>query len=526
VGRVAGRGQGEGARTQNTDRLTPPPNAHEQNNGARSPANRHALWLAALAALTLVRLVAAAIAPLAPDEAYYWIYSRALAPGYLDAPPMVALWIRAGTHLAGQGALGVRLLGPLAGAVGTLLLYDAANRLSPARGAGLAAALFLNATLLFGSGTVIMTPDTPLLFFWTACLWALARLLRSNHPAWWLAIGLFAGLALASKYTAVLLWLGIGLWLLAAPSQRRWWRSPALWAGSLLGAAMFLPVVLWNAHHHWASFLRQGGRVEDWHPARAAQFLAELIGSQFGLATPILFVLLVAGAAWAVRRARRERDPAAVLLCALILPGAVLFLQHALGDRVQGNWPAILYPAASIAAAGLDTQRWIRWRKPAVALGFAITLLVYLQAATFALPLPARADPVARQLAGWPELARSVDAIRRAQGAACIASDEYGTAAELARALPPDVVALAVGRRWRLFSLPPPPGNEGSCILVRRPGGSPPAGWRVADPLGGVSRISGTSTVQRFALWRVAEPLASLPAAILPHAPGQAIATR
>ena len=27
--------------------------------------------------------------------------------------------------------------------------------------------------------------------------------------AWWLAIGLFAGLAMASKYTAALLWLGI-----------------------------------------------------------------------------------------------------------------------------------------------------------------------------------------------------------------------------------------------------------------------------------------------------------------------------
>jgi 4-amino-4-deoxy-L-arabinose transferase-like glycosyltransferase len=72
------------------------------------------------------------------DEAYYWVWSRALAPGYLDHPPMVALWIRAGTALAGQTALGIRLLGPLSAAAGTWLLALAAEDLAPGKGAGLA----------------------------------------------------------------------------------------------------------------------------------------------------------------------------------------------------------------------------------------------------------------------------------------------------------------------------------------------------------------------------------------------------
>ena len=48
-----------------------------------------------------------------------------MAPGYLDHPPMVALWIRFGTALAGQTALGVRLLGPFAAALGSILLAQA-----------------------------------------------------------------------------------------------------------------------------------------------------------------------------------------------------------------------------------------------------------------------------------------------------------------------------------------------------------------------------------------------------------------
>jgi 4-amino-4-deoxy-L-arabinose transferase-like glycosyltransferase len=495
-----------------------------------TPTRRGAVLLASLVALTLLRLVVAGIAPLAPDEAYYWIFSRALAPGYLDHPPMVALWIRAGTAIAGQGALGVRLLGPLAGAIGSLLLFDAAERLSlpesPRREfgtrawrgqAGVAAAALLNATLLAGVGAVIMTPDTPLLLFWTGCLWALARLLHSGRPAWWLAVGLFAGLALASKYTALLLWLGIGLWLLWVPSQRRWWRSPMLWGGALLGVLIFLPVVLWNAEHGWASFLRQGGRVGAWQLARAGQFLAELVGGQIGLATPLVFLLFVAGAGWAARRTWQDRNPACALLAALTLPGAALFVQHAFGDRVQGNWPAILYPATAVAAAGLDSLRWRRLRWPAVALGLAMTLLVYVQAASFALALPPRIDPIARELAGWDGLAASVDAVRRAQGAGFVAADDYGVAAELARALPADATMLGVEPRWRLFRLPAAEVGDAAGILVRSAGGGEPVGWREARLVGEALRSSHGVAMQRFALWRVVGPLPSLPAVVLPR---------
>src|ERR1700739_4359839 len=114
------------------------------------------LIIAALVALTMLRLAIAANVPLAPDEAYYWVWSHALAPGYLDHPPMVALWIRLGTLIAGPGALGVRLLGPLSAALGSILLYDAAERLFPSRQAGAVAATLWNATLLAGVGAVIM----------------------------------------------------------------------------------------------------------------------------------------------------------------------------------------------------------------------------------------------------------------------------------------------------------------------------------------------------------------------------------
>src|SRR5262249_36556797 len=155
------------------------------------------------------------------DETYYWIWSRALAPGYLDHPPMVALWIRAGTELAGSRPLGVRLLGPVSALIGSLLLYDSARRLFRDERAGLTAVVLLNATLMVGAGTVIMTPDTPLLFFWTATMWVGARIAAGGSAGWWLLAGIFSGLALDSKYTAVFLPVGLSLYVL--------WASPG-WA--------------------------------------------------------------------------------------------------------------------------------------------------------------------------------------------------------------------------------------------------------------------------------------------------------
>jgi hypothetical protein len=235
--------------------------------------------LALLAAVTLLRLGVAAVVPLAPDEAYYWVWSRTLQGGYLDHPPMVAWFIRAGTLLAGEGAFGIRLIGPISIAVASLLLARAADSLFPDRRPGLLAAALFNATLLVGVGGILVTPDLPLLVFWTAALWALARLHASQDGRWWLAFGVLSGLALLSKYTAGLLGIGVLAWLLASRQAWRWWSDWRLWAGGALAVLVFLPVVLWNAAHGWASFARQGGRAGADEAGFTLRYLGELVAA-------------------------------------------------------------------------------------------------------------------------------------------------------------------------------------------------------------------------------------------------------
>lgn len=438
---------------------------------------------------------------------------------------MVALWIRLGTTLAGDTPFGIRLLAPLSAAAGSLLLVQATKDLLPGPGAarrGLIAAALMNATLLFGVGAVTMTPDTPLLFFWTLCLAALARLVATGQPRWWLAAGLAAGLALDSKYTAVLLAPALLLWVIAVPNLRAQLRRPYPWAAAAIAAALFAPVLAWNAEHQWASFAKQGGRAGDWQPARAAQFIGELVAGQIGLATPLVALLAAAAIALALRRAI-HRDPAWFLLAALIALPAAVFLQHALGDRVQANWPAIIYPAAAIAASALP-GRWPRLFTPAIASGLAITLLVWLQAIAAPFPLPRRLDPTLMRLGGWPGFAADIAAEAWRDKSAFVAADGYGDAAILARLLPPDLPVLGAESRWSSFALPAAAiaGVHGLLVRSARRADPPdPANWSDIAPAPDIVRARDGAIAETFHLYRVVgRPMTTATIVTLPRPTG------
>jgi 4-amino-4-deoxy-L-arabinose transferase-like glycosyltransferase len=456
---------------------------------------------------TGIRLLAAYM-PLSADEAYYRVWAHALAPGYLDHPPIIALWIRAGTSLAGETPIGIRLLSPFSVLLGSYWLLRAGEDLAPGQGVGVRAVWFLNATLLLNAGAVTATPDTPLLMFWVAALAALARLVRTGNANWWFAAGAAGGLAFDSKYTGALLAPATLAWLVAVPSLRPWLRRWQPYAALALAILLATPVLVWNATHHWASFARQGGRTGDWHFANALSHVAELVAGQVGLATPLLFALFAAGTILTLRHRAWQR-PATGLLAALTLVPACVFLQHALGDRVQANWPAIVYPSLALGAAMVPLA-FIQ-RAAATGVGLLLSGLVMLQAAASPFSLPRRLDFSLIRLAGWTELAHAADAARLAAKADCIAADEYGLASELAYHL--RVPVLGVEPRWALFALAPPPPACATVLLVRsaRRTDTVPRDIRGRpDPVGGAARARDGITAEYYLFYRAARPLGAV----------------
>jgi hypothetical protein len=463
-------------------------------------------------ALVALRLVAAAWTPLTFDEAYYWIWSKNLAGGYYDHPPGVALLIRLGTLIAGDTELGVRLVSVLLALPMSWAVYRAAALLFGGTRLAATATILLNVTLMAAVGTVIVTPDAPLLVASSFVLFCLAKLLQTGRGAWWLAVGAAVGTALLSKYTALFFGPVILIWLVSVPRLRRWLSSPWLYLGGLVALLIFSPVILWNADHGWVSFIKQIGRsrIADFRPA----FIGELIPTQIAFATPLVFVLGEMGL-YALLRHKAGALAARTLINATFWTITLYFVWHSLHARVEANWFAPVYPAFAIAAAvAANLTRWgpreqrvvdycLRFASP---LGIVMFALLVVQANTGALTGYRRDATVRSVGVGWRELAAGIEAVRRRVGAGCVLAPDYGTTSWLAFYLPPGTcVAQQTQRiRWINMSEPDPALLAGRLLYVDevRPGGQPrlKALFARVETVAELRRMRGPLTIETYAL--------------------------
>ncbi len=351
------------------------------------------LWLLVIGGA--LRLFLAGTMGYGNGEAYYIATARFLALSYFDQPPLF-LWL---THaMLDWGGIGhVWLRAPyVLMFAGTSWLMYRLGALLYGEAAGMWAAILLNLSALFfvSIGTWIQ-PDGPLFLFLLAAVLQAAKVALpdpstlSRGAAWrgWLLSGLFFGLALLSKYHAILIILGLLLFLLVRRDRRVWLYRPQPWAGALLAAVIFLPAIIWNAQNDWVSFAFQGGRGASY--GFRPDWLATNIVGQAAYLLPWIWVPLIWVFVAGLRRG--ARDPRAQYLCLLAVIPIVLFTVMSSWAKFDFHfhWQApgylMLFPllgaavARRMAAGERVTRRWLQIMTPAT-----VVLLVALgaQAAT------------------------------------------------------------------------------------------------------------------------------------------------
>ena len=245
------------------DRLACRPQKPGHDAGAAAAIRRQVLLLLLLTAA--LRLIFAAMLGLGVDESYMVASGRTPAFGYFDHPP-AAWWLSwAAAQLAGADPpILVRLPFIALFSLSTWLMFRLGAVVADER-AGLWAAVLLNLSPVFGvtTGTWVL-PDGPLDCALIGAALCLVHALPASGRAawrWWIGAGLCAGLALFSKYSAVLTILGAIACLLSSHPHRRWLARPQPYLAGVLALAVFSPVIVWNATHHWSSFAFQGGRA-------------------------------------------------------------------------------------------------------------------------------------------------------------------------------------------------------------------------------------------------------------------------
>jgi 4-amino-4-deoxy-L-arabinose transferase-like glycosyltransferase len=305
---------------------------------------KHALWILIVSS-ALVRLFAAASLGLGNDEAYHYLYAAHPDLSYYDHPPMMAWVEMAGLALAtNQASTWALRLGFIVLFAGSTWLLARMTARSYGDWAGLLAAFALNVTGYYGlAAATFALPDGPLLFFWLLTIERLGVALEepdSRRLKPWIWVGLAWGGALLSKYHAVFIPMGAALCVLLQRPMRRWLFQPGPYLAFGLGVLVFSPVLVWNAHHEWASFLFQGSRaVGSWVPR--ADYLFGAILAQAAYLFPwvwlALVVILVRGwRNWRMIASNEER----LWLCVAVVPLCV-FTAVACFRPVLPHWGLI-----------------------------------------------------------------------------------------------------------------------------------------------------------------------------------------
>ncbi|MEH2491571.1 4-amino-4-deoxy-L-arabinose transferase-like glycosyltransferase [Bradyrhizobium sp. AZCC 2230] len=402
-------------------------------------ASRRPLVMAALviAAMTVLRIVYASVIELRTDEAYYWTWSKEAALSFLDHPPGIAWLIRFGTAIFGDTVLGVRFGGIVAMLVTQLLLADIVRRLTHDVRAIIVAVLMPEAALYYGLLMAKVAPDVVMIPFAVAMVWSLVRLTQSGDGRWWLAAGLFAGLSLLSKFTAIMFAPAVAAFLLVPDWRWRWLRSPYPYLAALIAIAMFSPVLIWNAQHDWASFRFQGVRATA-NYGISLRTIGDFIGLQFGLVGFVMLPVVLLGLTMTVWRGYRRREPVAILLSTAVLVPFAYFFFKSLTLRVGDTWPMFMWPvgfaAVAVNLAMMPEDGWsagmirscIFWAKAALVSGIAFVVIVLLYYVAAPWNFLGKMDPIGAE-AGYEQVAARAQAALDETGATWIATTDYRT---------------------------------------------------------------------------------------------------
>ncbi|NIA08392.1 MAG: phospholipid carrier-dependent glycosyltransferase [Nitrospiraceae bacterium] len=393
-------------------------------------------FLAFWTILLLWRIIYLLITPLdlSPDETYYWDWSRHLAWGYYSKPPMVAWIIALSTRIFGNIPFGVRIPAAILSTLGLWAIYSLGRRMFGAK-AGLLAAIATAASPGFDILGLVMTIDAPLFFFWSLsiyCLWmALDEGLHKRQERicdvrWWIASGICVGLGFLSKQTMIVFWPLAMVFLIVSPRDRYLFLRPWPYISAGLSLLIVVPVIWWNYGHDWITLYHT---MHHFQPnsgeyGLSLSTLFRFVSLQLLVISPVSWVLMLlagGGCLMALRPSHHIPRSIGFLTVFSILPLAGI-LVLSLRQRVNANWPAPFYIAASILLAGWacgqvscrpSLYRLRRFFGPGIVIGLGMAVLLYMVPpglTAFGLsggPI----DPTVR-LRGWRDLGQKVEKVK------------------------------------------------------------------------------------------------------------------
>jgi hypothetical protein len=374
----------------------------------------------------LFRLILLPFMGLMPQDAYYYLYGQNLSLSYFDHPGMIGYLLRIFTEIFGQSIFTIKFADFIITTLTILSFYKLASYfLSKQK---LARAIVLFASTIFVSILSFnSTPDVPLLLFWTLSLICLYKAIFEEKRWFWILGGIAMGLAFNSKYTALLLQIGLIAFLVFSNKYRKLFLSPWFWISLLLSVAVTFPVWYWNYQNEFASFAFQSSErtssISEFKISPKNFFGA--IGHQMFLLLPVLFLIFITFTYKYVKRALiKFKIPQAktLFLLAFFIPTFVGFFSLTPIYWVKLNWMMPSYIAGIILAGMFINKKLLKTQ-----IIFSIVFHILVSAQILFYLVPIKSDDT---WVGWKELASEIKTLPEKKiNTFVFSNDNYKTSA-------------------------------------------------------------------------------------------------
>ena len=346
------------------------------------------------------------------DEFQFLSEARHLDWGFVAYPPFTPTIERIGLEIFGLSLIGLRLFSVLFQAVAIVVTGLMARELGGRRLAQVTAALSvaLSPLPLF-EGTEFQYSSFDYLW-WVLIAYFTIRLLRTENPRWWLAIGAAVGMGLLTKYSIVFFIAGI-LGGVVLSSARRYLKSPWFYAAIALAFLICLPNFLWQIQHQFISYhFLKHIHIRDVGQGRADSFLIDQLRVCINVfAAPLCLAGLIA-----LLRSPRYR----MLGWMYLIPVALFYFAKGRGYYVAAVYPMLMAMGATVSGQWLASLP--RWGRRTVGSVY-FTGLAVVGAYVIAVVVPLTSSGPLRDYAlnhngdlreefGWDELVKSVAQVR------------------------------------------------------------------------------------------------------------------
>lgn len=399
---------------------------------------------------------------LSGDEAHYWEWSRRPDLSYYSKGPLIAYLIGLSTFIAGNTEFGVRFLAPFFLFFSSLIIYRLTNDLYEDSRVSVLSGLLIQFIPLFSTYGVIMTIDSPFIFFWSLSLYLFKKALDSGKFLWWSGLGISTGLGLLAKYSMAFFFISGLIFLILHREKRIFLKTPFPYITLLISTVVFCPVIIWNIKNNFVTLRHTAGHVGVYEGLglRPVYFL-EFVGSQLGVVTPLFFIVILISVIDSFLKntlSIKER-----FLLSFGLPEIAFFLLKSLQAKVQANWALMAYHTLFIFSAAWFIKNQYSIKKGIKLLIFSSFILILLLFPFIHFPeifnLPVKLDPSSR-LRGWEELGKKITTLSREMkeaGPYFIVSDRYQVSSLTAFYTEgnPFTYCVNLGRRMNQYDLWP-----------------------------------------------------------------------